>query len=132
MQVQTNQCKHSFAFRICSCCSLCLEFSPTPNFTILDEHLSGFGLNFTFSTQLPLPARLSVRVPSYWLPQYCLTAPSPHFIVICLLYFLSHQAISSLRASIIPILFITVSLAPRHCLVPSQSLKYVFVAGVGK
>lgn len=54
MQVQRDP----FAFRVCSCCSLCLEDSLTADFMELDEHLLGPNLNFTFSTQLPLPARL--------------------------------------------------------------------------
>ena len=43
---------------LCSCCSLCLEFSPIPHSTGHDVYLSGLSLNFTFSIQLTLPNRL--------------------------------------------------------------------------
>lgn len=79
MQVHINQHMNSFAFRICSCYSLCLEYTPILNFAAFDEHLSGPGLNFTFSAQLSVLVRLSTRSPRYWLPWCSL------FIVIRLL-----------------------------------------------
>lgn len=79
MQVHINQHMNSFAFRICSCYSPCLEYTPILNFAAFDEHLSGPGLNFTFSAQLSVLVRLSTRSPRYLLPWCSL------FIVIRLL-----------------------------------------------
>lgn len=87
MQVHINQYMYYFAFKICSRFSLCLEYTPTIDFAAFDEHRSRPSLNFTFSAQLPLPARLLGFLATgshstvVLLPQ--------HFIVICLLNCLS-------------------------------------------
>lgn len=59
-------------------------------------------------------------------PNYCLSVPTQHSVVICWFVFFSHKAVSSLKATLFPILFITKFLAPRHDLEPCELLLSAF------